>query len=73
MDEVGSLQRGQQRHGCTVAVAQKGGRAADDLLEEGDRVLGHERIGDGAFDVGGASVPVPVGPEDAKCLATSGT
>jgi hypothetical protein len=51
-DEVGSLQRGQQRHGCPVAVAQQGGQAADDLLEEGDGVLGHELVGDGAFDVG---------------------
>jgi hypothetical protein len=33
-DEVGSLQRGQQRDGRPVAVAQQGGRAADDLLED---------------------------------------
>jgi hypothetical protein len=33
-DEVGSLQSGQQRHGCPVAVAQQGGRAADDPLED---------------------------------------
>jgi hypothetical protein len=33
-DEVGSLQRGQQRDGRPVAVAQQGGRAADDPLED---------------------------------------
>jgi site-specific recombinase XerC len=71
-DEVGSLQRGQQRHRCPVAVAQQGGRAADDLLEEGDRVLGHERIGDGALDVGGAPVTAPVGPEDVEVLGELG-
>jgi hypothetical protein len=71
-DQVGSLQRGQQRHGRPVAVAQQVGRAADDLLEEGDRVLRHELIGDGAFEVGGAPVPAPVGSENVKMLGELG-
>jgi hypothetical protein len=53
-------------------VTEQVGRAAADLLEEGDRVPRHEPVGDRAVDIGRAPVPAPVRPEDAEVLGELG-
>lgn len=47
-----SQQRDDEPEGRSDAVAEQVGRAANDLREEGDRVLCHELVGDGAVDIG---------------------
>jgi hypothetical protein len=70
--QVRTPQRGQQRHRRPVAVTDQVRRPADDLLEEGDRVLRHLLVGDRAVDVGGAAVAAPVGPEHPEALHQAG-
>ena len=65
-DEVGAPQRRHQRHDRAVAGADEVGGPADDPLDEGDRVRGHQLVGDRPVDVGGAPVAAALGREDAK-------
>jgi hypothetical protein len=67
-NELGTLQRGQQRNRRAVAVADEIRRPTHDLLEEGDRVLRHLLVGDRAVDIRRAPVPAPVRPVDAEAL-----
>jgi hypothetical protein len=67
-DEVRPSQRREQRDRRAVAVPDQVGRAADDLLEEGHGVPGHEVVADGTGDVGGAPVAAPVGSEHPEPL-----
>ena len=71
-DQVGTGQRGQQRHRRPVAVADQVGRPADNLLDVGDRVLGHLLVGDRAVDVGGPAVATAIGPEDLEVSGEAG-
>ena len=71
-DQVGTGQRDQQGHRHPVAVADQVGRPADDLFQEGDRVLGHQLVGERAGDVGGAAVAAPVGPQDPEVFDQAG-
>ncbi len=66
--EVGALERREQRDRRAIAVAEQVRGAADDLLEEGDRVVGHPGVADRALDVGGAAVAAAVGAEHAEVL-----
>ena len=70
--EVGALERDQESDGRAVRVPEQGGGSADDPFEEGDRVLGHDVIGDGAVDVGCAAVAATVGAKHAEMLSEHG-
>jgi hypothetical protein len=64
--EVGATERDEQRHGRAGAAPEEVRRAADHVLEERDRVLRHQLVGDRALDVGRAPVAAPLRGEDVE-------
>jgi AraC-like DNA-binding protein len=70
--ELGSLERHQKGDGRAVRVPEQVRGSADDLLEEGDRLVGHDVVGDRAVDVGRATVTTPVGAKHAEALREGG-
>ena len=51
LHQLGPLHRDQHRHERPVAVPDQVGGLADDGVEEGDRVVGHQLVGDRPVDV----------------------
>ncbi len=67
-DQIGPLERDRR----SVAVAEQVRGPTDDLVEEGDGVLGHQVVGDRPGHVGGAAVTAAVRPEDPEVRGEAG-
>src|SRR5947209_2316954 len=66
--QVGAAKRDGQRKDGAVAAAEQVHGPADDRVDEGDRVLGHELKGDGPVDVGRVPMAPLFGCVDAEVL-----